>query len=544
MNVYFFNTAKRSNSTLIPSNGILFANISIIDVCSVLAPTLRINADTFEYNYCYIPDEPFARYYFINEITWHNGIWEASCAVDVLASHRTAILSTETYVVRSASDYDEYIADGTVLAKSHKTFRSIGERELTHLNYENVINLFHDTNPYGIWSGGFVVAISGTPQLPIGTVAFGMPLTSGVTYYFMDYRAVSGLINSLYSNVSIYNISITEISEALQKQLINPAQYIAGIYYIPWKPTLVQEVISSDPLITRPVEYTSINVGFNSLSLGMNQGNNITCNTIVSPTYDESMWDTSDTTGYISTHQFDIKIPCHPETANHRRWANLAPWSTFSLDVEPFGKVVLDNSLIAHAFIYFNGVNPFFDIRCNTLMDAVNRSVQLRISVRTGNNTWSNDLMILNSDIGINIPIASTSQNFLGAARGALTMSDSAIGIATGSGAMASNAIGNFYGAAIDVAASIFPKLQTYGSMGGNFLAIMTNYGNVLIDCEYTELTPTNIDDDGLPLHQVKLLSTLSGFCMCRDAEIGISRATSQELSQIITLMKGGFFIE
>lgn len=53
---------------------------------SVLSPTLRLaTGDAVSvYNYVYVPSVD--RFYFVNEWTYSRGLWEAVCAVDVLAS--------------------------------------------------------------------------------------------------------------------------------------------------------------------------------------------------------------------------------------------------------------------------------------------------------------------------------------------------------------------------------------------------------------------------------------------------------------------------
>ena len=59
-------------------------------------------------------------------------------------------------------------------------------------------------------------------------------------------------------------------------------------------------------------------------------------------------------------------------------------------------------------------------------------------------------------------------------------------------------------------------------------------------------LYPANPDmpHKGRPLCQIKQLSTLSGFCLCANADISIMGATASELTAIKQFMLSGFYIE
>ena len=78
---------------------------------SVLSPTLRLaTGDAVSvYNYVYVPSVD--RYYFVNEWTYSRGLWEAECAVDVLASWKSYIGDSTLYVLRSAAQSNGAVID-------------------------------------------------------------------------------------------------------------------------------------------------------------------------------------------------------------------------------------------------------------------------------------------------------------------------------------------------------------------------------------------------------------------------------------------------
>ena len=72
-------------------------------------PVVELSSSPIGYNYAYISD--FGRYYFINDITYDKGIWVMTLNVDVLATYKTTIGSTSTYLLRSSYLYNPRIID-------------------------------------------------------------------------------------------------------------------------------------------------------------------------------------------------------------------------------------------------------------------------------------------------------------------------------------------------------------------------------------------------------------------------------------------------
>lgn len=76
---------------------------------SIISPIIVFeNAEVFKYNYAYIPS--FERYYYITDIkSLRNNLWEVYMKVDVLMSHKQAILSNESIISHSESNANNYI---------------------------------------------------------------------------------------------------------------------------------------------------------------------------------------------------------------------------------------------------------------------------------------------------------------------------------------------------------------------------------------------------------------------------------------------------
>ena len=87
---------------------------------------------------------------------------------------------------------------------------------------------------------------------------------------------------------------------------------------------------------------------------------------------------------------------------------------------------------------------------------------------------------------------------------------------------------------------SMKPDLTVKGT-NGNLYTILADGPFMYIS--WTLPVGEDLSQLGRPLCQKVTLSTLSGYCLCRDADIQISGTTS-ECDSIKDFMNGGFFIE
>ena len=107
----YFNTAKRRNSTLVPSSG-TEATLHLKEATSLLNPTFLLSANTVPA----ISEILFmGRYYFVDNIrSVRNGVWEIDCSVDVLATYKSQILAQSAFVKYSSSINDPYVIDDRI----------------------------------------------------------------------------------------------------------------------------------------------------------------------------------------------------------------------------------------------------------------------------------------------------------------------------------------------------------------------------------------------------------------------------------------------
>mgnify|MGYP003290627857 CR=1 FL=1 len=190
------------------------------------------------FNYCYVED--FGRWYFIRNVTYELGTWQFDLEIDVLATYKSAIGSSTQYVLRSASEFDGEIIDSAYPTKANLKVRTVTANK----------TIFGDTiEPYFIV--GIVGGIIANTDDEISQKAFN----GSVVYFALTSGQLYQLVKTFLSNVNMYNVPTIEISEALQKQLLNPIQYIHSIKCIPFEPSTAQNTVNE------------VMLGFNNLTI-------------------------------------------------------------------------------------------------------------------------------------------------------------------------------------------------------------------------------------------------------------------------------------
>lgn len=294
MDAYFFTFSKRENSTKQPvlntgnkAEIILKAPTSILN--PVIELDLGIAAAPSTTNYMYIPD--FGRYYWLTSPgwVWENRKWIGYFTVDPLASWKTGIGTTTSYVARSASSYDGNIIDSYYPGKAVATYSCE-----TLMAGGSADQIFTDT----ISNGRFIVGIQGdTP----GTYG------GSVSYYVMTQDQLYALVHELLDN---YDYSVNDISSQLLECIFNPLQYIVSCMWVPFIPTTVGTT-------------SSLKFGWWSITL---TGQSI------EKLPDKPVW--------TSGNKY-IDIPTHPQAATRGNYLNVAPFSEYYLSAGPFGIIPL-----------------------------------------------------------------------------------------------------------------------------------------------------------------------------------------------------------
>ena len=306
MNVVFYSFTKRPNSTKQP-NPSTGKNITcqLKEETSFLNPVLLISKDIVSgafspslYNYVNIPY--WQRYYYITDWNYQNGIWECSLAVDVMASFKSEIGNTSTYIVRSATEFDGDIIDTFYPATTQ-----------TAISRQQIWSDIYQTS---VFDGCYIIGVINNSMWRFGAV----------TYYVLDNSQLSTLLSYLFSSNIYSNSNISEIGEGLYKSMFNPFQYIVSCMWFPYSP-----VKKTDSTVNITVGYWDSGV----------QGKLATT--------------------LIKEYGFKTGVPIaqHPQASSRGDYLNHAPYTTLTAYFPPFGEIPVDTSFLQYGNNnYLNGL--------------------------------------------------------------------------------------------------------------------------------------------------------------------------------------------
>lgn len=467
INVTFYQFAKRTNSTLRPGSGTVFS-CEINANCNIIAPRIELTGtgNPSAYNYCYIPD--FARYYFVKAWTWAPGKWIAELSVDVLASYRDQIGSSTEYVTRSSALYDGNISDGLYPATAE---------------VQSATNAFE---------GGFAETI-GDGFFVIGFIAKAANSIGAITYVVMTPGNAKQLSAKLLTDVSYLDMDTKEISDSLTKILFNPYQYIVSCHYFPFDSA---ELTAHLPLVA------SVDVGWWSV--------------------DVPCWILGEDNNYLS-RSASVAIPKHPQAVSRGGYCNTAPYTDYTIFLQPFGVIPLDSS---------------------KLWGASTLSIQYAVDLFTGDSilrvfTNTNQLVHeTTAKLGVPIQLANISIDIPSSSGGLLQTGVAAVfgGIQT---ALSGGSIADVGNGILNAAQATNADVASKGATGSTIAFDMTPY----MVARFKILVDDNNPDHGRPLCKRIQLSTLPGYIMVDDPDIELS-ATAAEIDSVKNYMRNGFFFE
>lgn len=508
----FYEYSKKSNSTVLPTQQ--QSSVAVTESCvlkdrsTILNPVLQFNfgssmqSAVHGYNYAYIPQ--WKRYYYITNWLYDHGLWVAYLSVDVLASWKSRILENGAYILRSDSNYDPDIVDTTYPAKYHTS-------TVTEPNFvaNTVVSPFSATSSTGSYVLGIIAPNSIT----------------GVKYYALQTNSMAKLMNAMLNDISVYNISTSEITQDLQKALVNPFQYIVSIVWIPYS-------------YTNNAPQHTVNVGFWSF----------TDNTMNAYIIDVL-------TDYL-TFTGSVSIPRHPLVNSYGNYLNLAPYAHYTFGMYPFGMFNLDS----------NDLAGFSTVDYHIHVDMATGKGILTLSTLG----TANPILRTEAQVGVPIPTANIRVDYANYKTGLIAGGLEVLGnygqdLKDSWDQFKSNARALFSGntediqpifdntASAQVADNIasasqasMTKAQIIGYQGtmSGYYTDATIVNRIFLSAQF--LYPANLDQPhkGRPLCQIKQLSTLSGFCLCANADISIMGATASELTAIKQFMLSGFYIE
>jgi len=493
--VELYTFSKKLNSTARPSGSGSSYNCVLKDGCGIMSPVIKLDLGlTFSpdgFNYAYIPD--FGRYYFVKEWFFLDRLWYCYLEEDTLATWRDNIGGQSFYILRAAYAHDGEVTDDMYPTKSKPTITRAA---------------LNDTLWYGNLSSGYFV---------ISVICKGA--ATGVKYYVTNITGLQGLNNALMNSASWLQVpqDITEggIDENLLRTLFNPFQYISSVKWYPFKPHTVAGSSSS-----------SMNYGWWSINLS------------------SGSVETLDTSSYAGTHLSSyFAIPKHPQAALRGKYLNAAPFTRFSVQIQPFGYIVVDPA-------------PFID---ETLM-----LVEIDVDTTTGRGI----LKILAGgtvvemrviDFGVEMPISQIAVDKLAQAETVITGAAAVARDTLITGAQATNvsnlinpvagaletgasaaqtAITATHSIADGIRASI-PQMETKGSRGSTAAFAET----VLLITEHYLLVDEDLLNNGRPLCQIRTPASLQGYMLVRDGHVDIA-GNAGEIAAVKAYLEAGFYYE
>lgn len=292
MLVYLYKFNKRINSTAqpLPSSGKSFS-CQLKDEVSFINPVLRfdptgLTSGLFSpsaYNYAQIIY--WQRYYYITDWTYVNGCWEASLTVDVLASFKSEIGNTSSYIIRAYSQYNGDIIDSFYPAKTNVS-----------ISKTNVSCAWYNVAP----SGGSYI---------IGVINYDNSNKVGALNYFaLNASQLAALLNYLFTDNIFNTSSITEIGSGLFKSLFNPFQYIVSCLWFPFASSAFGTVTAD------------IKIGYWTTGVYGTVVSSLAEKTFVTAT-----------------------LPSHPQSSRGD-YLNRMPFTKHTLYIPPFGCIPLDTN--------------------------------------------------------------------------------------------------------------------------------------------------------------------------------------------------------
>ena len=318
MNVSLMSFSKKKNSTATPSSGGSTLSGTLREGCSVIRPIIGFEMSrlTFaNWNYAYISD--FYRYYYIQDWAWEGGLWWAYMEVDPMASFKVGIGASSCYILRSASVWDEAIADS--MYPTYAVASSI---------IEDIETPLWDADEFS--EGMYVVGV-------IGQGASG----GAVNYYAISPSNMSAFKTALLSTTNY--IGVTEITDELLKALLNPFQYVVSAVWFP---------------------YNSIPAGSSEqIKFGWWTAQGAYGSPISS---------------FVLHKQSAMYAMAHPQAV--RDYMQASPFSTYTALIAPFGEIELDAQIVANGMHTSQG-STFCGILADLYVDLITGNGYLTLKI-------------------------------------------------------------------------------------------------------------------------------------------------------------------
>ena len=452
MTIEVFNFAKEPNSTKQPASAGRSITCTLKDDCSMMHPVFLLNGWQMTDNYL----KWGSRYYFIEDIIIKSKDHaEYHCREDVLASFKSYIGSSSQYIVRSSHSYT-----GNIIDTKYPALASINKSETP-------LSTLHASV---LSTGFFVVGVQNGSSVQAG----------GVTYYALDDTSFQSLLDFMYGGTWL-DTSQANISLALQKELINPMQYISSIVWFP---------------MAMPSGLTQTEIKF-------------------------GWWSGSGVNGYrippgafVNTYSQTVSLPRHPSANSRGTFLNAAPYTRHTLFCYSFGQIPIDSMYFAES--------PSCTIAITLDLSTGDAKLQIvDASARL--------VQLVPGKMGQEIQIGQLSQSLVSPVSNIVS---GAVGIG----------YGNFVGFGQGIASAIESMMPQQSVRGGNG-SRMWYYREPSILTECMLIASEDKDQLGRPLCVRGTVSSYPGYIEVENADIEFA-CNFSELTEIKSFMESGFFYE
>lgn len=288
MIVKFWDFQKRENSTAQPATAGTEISVVLKDRSSIITPVITLTgANLPSYNYCFIP--AYNRYYYVRNKTWDKGVWEFELNIDVMASWKSDIGATNTYILRSSSAHNTYVKDTIypATAEIQKRFTTIQKPWSANAN-----------------SGYYILGVitQSTSASAVG---------GAVTYYALTRSQMVSLINDLLDTMdSLIDVLTDDGQKQIAKGVANPMQWIRSCIWVPFMPVM------------GPME---------TIKFGVWTPNGVSAAPLAQ-------------TSLTFLKRLDSILHDHPQITRGK-WLNTEPYRKAVLSAGPFGDIPIDTSL-------------------------------------------------------------------------------------------------------------------------------------------------------------------------------------------------------
>ena len=474
----FYTFSKRKNSTKRPTGGTSY-NIVLKEPSTILNPRIALDrGNPAGLNYCYIP--AYDRYYFISDWESDHGFEIAHCTIDPLASWRGSILGSSQYVLRSASQYDTYLADGLYGGTGKITYNqhtfAANEKCFNSSNYTYIIGVINGTNQ--------------------------APRLGGVSYYALTSGQLQTLMQTLLGDASYLGSNpLFGITLEIMQALVNPSQYIVESYLLPYE--IPSNLLNPSSKLT--VGWWQL-PGFSADVNALQITNMVYRNVFYTQDYN-----------YANHPQFE-----------RGAYMDGSPFHSMRISAGPFGDIDIDTNMLIYNT---TGIN--FEVAGDYRGD-----VELII---TGKPTGQ-ILARRRANVAVPFVISQMYNDRLGmlsaAANNITSGAGTAIGALTGNIQGTINGAVSYGASCIDLLAQM-PKMSVQGT-NGSLYDINRSW---VLQQEFIHVMDDDQTQRGKPLCKIKTLSSLSGYCLIADPDINFNCLES-EYDLIADHMTSGFYIE